>query len=71
MKANGKVLRLKEGYNPNSSSVGSAIPAFLLAASSAGIVAMLLLNAAETIRQKRKAGSALEPVGEAEESSDG
>jgi hypothetical protein len=40
----GRILRVKQGYNPNSSSVGSAIPLFLAAAVSAGAVTVFLLN---------------------------
>ena len=39
----GRVLRVKLGYNPNSSSVGSALPTFLaLAAGSSALAALLL-----------------------------
>jgi hypothetical protein len=43
----GKVLRVKAGYNPNSSSVGSQIPTFFFFAMTAGvctIIAMQVLN---------------------------
>jgi hypothetical protein len=40
----GRVLRVKEGYNPNSSSIGSAISAYLAAAVGAGAVGVILLN---------------------------
>ncbi len=42
--AEGKVLRVKEGYNPNSSSVGSAIPLYLGFAAGAGALTVLILN---------------------------
>jgi hypothetical protein len=46
----GRVLRVKQGYNPNSSSVGSAIPVFLAAAVGAGALTAFLLNLLGTIR---------------------
>lgn len=41
----GRVLRVKGGYNPNSSSVGSSIPMFLTLAAGTGALAVVLLNA--------------------------
>ena len=46
----GQVLRIKQGYNPNSSSVGSAIPVFLAGAVGAGAVAAFLLNLVGSVR---------------------
>ncbi|MBN1673884.1 MAG: hypothetical protein JXR37_22740 [Kiritimatiellae bacterium] len=43
-------MRVKRGYNPNSSSVGSAIPAFLAVAAGAGVATVVLLHAAHEIR---------------------
>ena len=43
----GRVIRLKKGYNPNSSSVGSQIPMFLAFAAGAGGLAVVLLHALE------------------------
>ena len=40
----GRVLRVKQGYNPNSSSIGSSIPLFLALAGGAGAVVTLLLG---------------------------
>jgi hypothetical protein len=37
----GKILRVKTGYNPNSSSVGSQIPAFLSFAVGTGVFAII------------------------------
>lgn len=37
----GKILRVKTGYNPNSSSVGSHIPAFLSFAVGTGVFAII------------------------------
>jgi hypothetical protein len=60
----GRVLRVKTGYNPNSSSVGSQIPAFLTFAAGSGVftvVALQILNAVcRHIRKKKdnlKAGN--------------
>jgi len=54
----GRVLRVKTGYNPNSSSVGSLIPAFLAFAAGAGaatVVAVNILNAVgKNIRKRKK-----------------
>ena len=40
----GRVLRVKDGYNPNSSSIGTAIPSYLVFAAASGAVTLLLLN---------------------------
>jgi hypothetical protein len=45
----GRVLRVKGGYNPNSSSVGSSIPTYLIAAAGSGALTVVLLNAMEVI----------------------
>ena len=45
----GRVLRLKTGYNPNSSSVGSHIPAFLAWAAGAGALTVVVLHTLEVI----------------------
>jgi hypothetical protein len=54
----GRILRVKTGYNPNSSSVGSLIPAFLAFAAGAAaltVLAMNSLNAVDKhIRKKKK-----------------
>jgi hypothetical protein len=57
MKKNGKILRVKTGYNPNSSSIGTHIPAFLFSAIASGafaIIFMQTVNMIETVIQKRK-----------------
>ena len=62
----GRVLRVKTGYNPNSSSVGTDIPTFL-AAAAAGAAALttvaltLLSTTASRIRRKAKASPAPPP----------
>ena len=54
----GRVLRVKTGYNPNSSSVGSLIPTFLALSTSAAAMAVLAINGLNTIdkhiRKKKK-----------------
>ena len=57
----GRVLRLKTGYNPNSSSVGSDIPTFLAAACAAaarGTIVLNALSAAAQSNRRRKSGAA-------------
>jgi len=54
----GRILRVKTGYNPNSSSVGSLIPAFLAFAASATVLTVLAMNSLHAIdkhiREKKK-----------------
>jgi hypothetical protein len=53
----GRVLRVKTGYNPNSSSVGSQIPAFLAFAAGSGVftvIALQILNAVRRQIRKKK-----------------
>jgi len=53
----GKILRVKTGYNPNSSSVGSQIPAFLFSALGTGafaVIAVQTLNMIENYIRKKK-----------------
>ena len=53
----GKILRVKTGYNPNSSSIGSQIPAFLFFAVGSGvftIIALQALNAIDIYIKKKK-----------------
>ncbi len=40
----GRVLRVKTGYNPNSSSVGTDIPTFLALAAATGALTTIALN---------------------------
>jgi hypothetical protein len=40
----GRILKIKAGFNPNSSSVGSEIPLFLALAASSGAIAVFLMN---------------------------
>ena len=54
----GRILRVKTGYNPNSSSVGSLIPAFLAFATGAAALTVLAMNSLNAvnkyIREKKK-----------------
>ena len=54
----GRILRVKSGYNPNSSSVGSLIPAFLAFATGATALTVLAANGFNAIdkhiRKKKK-----------------
>jgi len=45
----GKVLRVKTGYNPNSSSVGSNIPTFFFFAAGSGVLTIIALQALNAI----------------------
>jgi hypothetical protein len=54
----GRILRVKTGYNPNSSSVGSLIPTFLAFAAGAAALTVLAMNSLHAIdkhiREKKK-----------------
>lgn len=43
-KEKGRILKVKKGYNPNSSSIGSGILPFLAAAAGAGVFTIILAN---------------------------
>ncbi len=47
MKSKGRILRVKKGYNPNSSSIGSGILPFLAFAAGAGVFSIFLSSALE------------------------
>ena len=52
----GRILRVKKGYNPNSSSVGSQIPALFLFYAGSGALAVVILQAfrwVETLIKKQ------------------
>lgn len=57
-KDRGRILRVKLGYNPNSSSVGSLIPASLAFATGAAVLTVLAMNTLHAvdkhIRKKKK-----------------
>ena len=61
MKKKGKILRVKQGYNPNSSSLGSIIPEFLFLSGLAGTLTVFLTalfrKTDRQIREKVKAGT--------------
>ncbi len=47
----GRILRVKTGYNPNSSSVGSQIPAFFAFAAGSGMLTILALHILNAVDQ--------------------
>ena len=51
-KNRGRILRVKQGYNPNSSSIGSDVPVFLAAAAGAGVVAAFILSLMSLTRKR-------------------
>ena len=65
-KERGRILRLKQGYNPNSSSVGSQIPTFLAFAVGAGVFAVFILHAFVTASRLLRRRSREERVGDKE-----
>jgi hypothetical protein len=44
LKRAGRILRLKKGFNPNSSSVGSEIPYFFATALISGALTVMVMN---------------------------
>ncbi|MCP4746241.1 MAG: hypothetical protein GY874_08885 [Desulfobacteraceae bacterium] len=44
MQKKGRILKVKQGYNPNSSSVGSDLPLFLAFAAGSGILAIVVMT---------------------------
>ena len=59
----GRVLRVKRGYNPNSSSVGSEVPTFLALALGSGAITVLALNALDAVGRviRRRRGELTPP----------
>ncbi len=57
----GRVLRVKGGYNPNSSSIGSSIPMYLMVAASSGALTVVLLNALGVVGKLLRKQSAADP----------
>ncbi len=47
----GRILRVKTGYNPNSSSVGSHIPVFLAFAAGSGALTVVLLQVINVVNK--------------------
>ena len=58
MNKKGKILRVKTGYNPNSSSMGSLIPTFLFASGVAGMLTVFITTmfqkANKVIKQEKE-----------------
>ena len=50
----GRILKIKIGYNPNSSSIGSAIPYFLAFSAGAGALSFTGLHALQALSDKLK-----------------
>ncbi len=68
MRKKGNILRVKRGYNPNSSSIGSDIFTFLAVAAGAGAFSVVLLNILQTIdRSVRQNKDQLTPAADGDE----
>jgi hypothetical protein len=61
----GRILRVKAGYNPNSSSVASELTVFLFSAAGAGLFTIAGLSVAEIIIDKMKKKPDAAPVSSA------
>ncbi len=57
----GKILRVKEGFNPNSSSVGSQIHLFFAFALASGSLTVLVLNLLNAYDRKIRKGVVRRP----------
>jgi len=57
----GRVLRVKQGYNPNSSSVGSLVPVFLLGSLGAAAASVVLQQVLAEVAQRLR-GAAPPPA---------
>jgi hypothetical protein len=68
----GRVLMMKMGYYPNSSSIGSQIHFFLTMAAGAGALSVLALHLLDSvgslIRRRKQTGDSSEKDGERQES---
>jgi hypothetical protein len=65
MKEKGKILRVKTGYNPNSSSIGSVLPVFFYIAGIAGMLSVFIINMFQkTDNQIKQNKEKPEPVSE-------
>lgn len=51
MKSKGKILRVKQGYNPNSSSVGSQVPFFLGFITTSGVISIFILHLMRKVKK--------------------
>lgn len=47
----GRILRVKTGYNPNSSSVGSHVPVFLAFATGSGALTVIILQILNKVKK--------------------
>ncbi len=63
MNDDARILRIKHGYNPNSSSVGSDIPMFLTLTAASGAAALVALNIRSLLRDRRNKQTILTPHG--------
>ena len=63
----GRVLRIKDGYNPNSSSIGSTVPTYLAAAAAAGALTVVLLQAQSVVARllRKRAAASPQPIEQA------
>ena len=52
-KEKGRILRVKKGYNPNSSSIGSMIPKYFAFALGSGIIAVIISNLSNVFSKKK------------------
>lgn len=68
IKKRGRILRVKKGYNPNSSSIGSGILPFLAFAAGAGVLTIILSNTLESANKiiKKRAAAVPKDSGESE-----
>ena len=60
----GRVLRVKTGYNPNSSSVGSQIPTFLALAAGAAAFTVIVLHTLGAVAGLIRSRSSVKPDNE-------
>jgi len=54
MKNAGKILKIKSGYNPNSSSIGTEISAFLWGSAAFTVLVNLIFAMVQSFRLQRK-----------------
>ena len=52
-KEKGRILRVKKGYNPNSSSIGSMIPKYFAFVLGSGIIAVIISNLSNVFSKKK------------------
>lgn len=49
---NGRLLKVKTGYNPNSSSVGTGLPPYLFAVLGTGVVSIFVANVIDPVLRR-------------------